>query len=119
MCVCFVGRGRGAARPNIYTFGIICRCWRTRPLRSGGTYPAAAEAPGTTGHGADGGDTDPFQLWRPCADDPACRARMGADCFVEAGLLAFDLERLRRLGGSVLSAFPMLSGPRDGDPREL
>ena len=66
----------------------------------------------------------------------------------EAGLLAFDLERLRRLGlglglvsvgfraptltlipaltltltrlgGSVLSAFPMLSGPRDGDPREL
>ena len=34
-------------------------------------------------------------------------------------LLAFDLERLRRLGGSVLSAFPMLSGPRDGDPREL
>ena len=37
----------------------------------------------------------------------------------EAGLLAFDFDRLRGLGGSVLSAFPMLSGQRDIDPREL
>ena len=36
----------------------------------------------------------------------------------EAGLLAFDFDRLRGLGGSVLSAFPMLSGQRDTDPRE-
>ena len=35
----------------------------------------------------------------------------------EAGLLAFDFDRLRGLGGSVLSAFPMLSGQRDIDPR--
>lgn len=34
-------------------------------------------------------------------------------------LLAFGFERLLRLGGSVLSAFPMLSGQRDIDPREL
>ena len=62
-----------------------------------GALEAAAEAPGTTGHGADGAGTDPFQLWRPCADDPACRARMGADCFVEAGLLAFALRPRRRV----------------------
>ena len=37
----------------------------------------------------------------------------------EAGLLAFDFDRLRGLGGSVLSAFPMLSGQRDTDPLEL
>ena len=43
----------------------------------------------------------------------------GAVASAEAGLLAFDFDRLRGLGGSVLSAFPMLSGQRDTDPLEL
>lgn len=61
-------------------------------------------------------------LRHPADEQPAARDgdgdSDGAAAEVEVGL-AFDFDRLRGLGGSVLSAFPMLSGQRDIDPREL
>ena len=48
---------------------------------------------GYTGH-SDGPDV--FQMWRPCADAPSCRRRMGADCWVEAALFDFASRPRRR-----------------------
>ena len=42
----------------------------------------------------------------------------GAVAEADAGL-AFELGRLREIGGSLLRALPMLGGQRDIDPREL
>ena len=53
---------------------------------------------GYTGH-SDGPDV--FQMWRPCADAPSCRRRMGADCWVEAALFDFASRPRRRTRAKV------------------